>query len=286
MADKKISALTAASTPLAGTEVLPIVQSGATVKVAVSDLTAGRVVSASGGTFKATTAYGTVSVDNTGTTGGGAFSVKQNGATSGIVGVSGWVKGDTTTNLALFSETGKSIEIFVNGDATAVGSFTTAGNYAPISGKGIDFSATSGTGTSELLDDYEEGTWTPTLAYSVSNGDLSYTAGYRNGSYTKVGNLVTVSFYLLFNETTASGNLSLTNLPFASASLTETFSAGGMFVANMAGFTGAPVWQVNQNGGTAMTFHDTTDGTSTTVTNSNTLAANNVLRLTAQYFAA
>lgn len=39
MADKKISALTAASTPLAGTEVLPIVQSGATVKVASDDLT-------------------------------------------------------------------------------------------------------------------------------------------------------------------------------------------------------------------------------------------------------
>jgi len=38
MADKKISALTAASTPLAGTEVLPIVQSGATVKVANNDL--------------------------------------------------------------------------------------------------------------------------------------------------------------------------------------------------------------------------------------------------------
>jgi hypothetical protein len=46
MADKKISALTAASTPLAGTEVVPIVQSGATVKVAVSDLTAGRGISA------------------------------------------------------------------------------------------------------------------------------------------------------------------------------------------------------------------------------------------------
>ena len=46
MADKKISALTAASTPLAGTEVLPIVQSGATVKVAVSNLTTGRDVAA------------------------------------------------------------------------------------------------------------------------------------------------------------------------------------------------------------------------------------------------
>ena len=46
MADKKISALTSATTPLAGTEVLPIVQSSTTVKVAVSDLTAGRAVSA------------------------------------------------------------------------------------------------------------------------------------------------------------------------------------------------------------------------------------------------
>ena len=47
MADKKISALTAASTPLAGTEVLPIVQGGTTVKVSVGNLTAGRAISAS-----------------------------------------------------------------------------------------------------------------------------------------------------------------------------------------------------------------------------------------------
>lgn len=48
MANSKISALTSATTPVAGTEVLPIVQSGATVKVAVSDLTAGRAISAAG----------------------------------------------------------------------------------------------------------------------------------------------------------------------------------------------------------------------------------------------
>jgi hypothetical protein len=46
MADTKISQLTGATTPLDGTEVLPIVQSGTTKKVAVSDLTAGRAVSA------------------------------------------------------------------------------------------------------------------------------------------------------------------------------------------------------------------------------------------------
>lgn len=46
MADKKISALTASTTPLAGTEVLPIVQGGSTVKVSVANLTAGRTVTA------------------------------------------------------------------------------------------------------------------------------------------------------------------------------------------------------------------------------------------------
>lgn len=46
MADKKISALTGATTPLAGTEVLPIVQSGSTVKVSVNNLTTGKALSA------------------------------------------------------------------------------------------------------------------------------------------------------------------------------------------------------------------------------------------------
>ena len=48
MADKKISQLTAASTPLAGTEELPIVQSSTTVKVSAANVTAGRQVSAAG----------------------------------------------------------------------------------------------------------------------------------------------------------------------------------------------------------------------------------------------
>jgi len=79
MADKKISALTAASTPLAGTEVLPIVQSGATVKVAVSDLTAGRAMAASSlttATVQATNSGGLALKNSGGTTqmllGGGA----------------------------------------------------------------------------------------------------------------------------------------------------------------------------------------------------------------------
>lgn len=71
MADTKISALTVATTPLAGTEVLPIVQGGVTKQVSIANLTAGRAVSAdsltltgsplsvtSGGTGLATLAQG------------------------------------------------------------------------------------------------------------------------------------------------------------------------------------------------------------------------------------
>lgn len=57
MADLKISQLPAASTPLVGTEVLPIVQSGSTVQVSVNNLTAGKAVSAS--TVTATTVTAT-----------------------------------------------------------------------------------------------------------------------------------------------------------------------------------------------------------------------------------
>ena len=62
MADLKISQLPAATTPLAGTEVLPIVQSGSTVQVSVDDLTAGKAVSATSvtaTTVNATTVNGT-----------------------------------------------------------------------------------------------------------------------------------------------------------------------------------------------------------------------------------
>jgi len=60
MANSKISALTAAATPVAGTEVLPIVQSSATVKLAISDLTPGlsTITAAKGGTGQTTYAVG------------------------------------------------------------------------------------------------------------------------------------------------------------------------------------------------------------------------------------
>lgn len=85
------------------------------------------------------------------------------------------------------------------------------------SGKGIDFSATAGTGTSELLADYEEGTWTPT--YTSSGGNFStITYSYQTGRYVKVGKYVfaTGRIGTTGNPTGGSGNLRI-SLPFASA---------------------------------------------------------------------
>jgi hypothetical protein len=84
------------------------------------------------------------------------------------------------------------------------------------SGKGIDFSATPGTGTSELLADYEEGTWTP--EYQPETGSFtSISYGFAAGRYTKVGNLVCASWFMRTSALTvgaASGAVFIKNLPF------------------------------------------------------------------------
>jgi hypothetical protein len=80
------------------------------------------------------------------------------------------------------------------------------------SGKGIDFSATPGTGTSELLADYEEGTYTPTLG-GLSGGAITYTT--QTGRYTKVGRQVTLYFFIVVNTNTNTGGNAFVSVPFA-----------------------------------------------------------------------
>jgi hypothetical protein len=154
------------------------------------------------------------------------------------------------------------------------------------SGKGIDFSATAGTGTSELLSDYEEGTWTPAITYSVSNGDLSYASGSQQGHYTKVGRLVTVEISLVFSENTADGVVTIQNLPFVAASLTSTTSSGAWYSDNMVAISGTQTWLIPQNGGTLMLFRYSGTGTASELSNLNTTGSNCVLLTIASYYSA
>lgn len=144
MSNSKISALTSASTPLAGAETLPIVQSGATKQVSIANLTVGRAVNTAGGTFTDNQIQGTAA-------------------------------------------------------------------------KGINFTAnTSVSGmTSQLLNWYEEGTFTPTVIGSIVAGTASY--GRQSGRYTRIGRLVTFQIDLSWGSGIGTGNLQFAGLPFNSA---------------------------------------------------------------------
>ena len=80
------------------------------------------------------------------------------------------------------------------------------------SGKGIDFSATAGTGTSELLADYEEGTWTAGLTGSTTAPTTPITS---TGKYTRVGRQVTVTFDLSGDTTGTAGVYLVDGFPYA-----------------------------------------------------------------------
>jgi len=90
------------------------------------------------------------------------------------------------------------------------------GATASASGAGISFPATqSASSDANTLDDYEEGSFTPTYTGSGGNPTVTYSSGNTWGTYTKVGNLV--SFALEVRTTAISGgggNLQISGLPF------------------------------------------------------------------------
>jgi len=237
MADLKISALTASTTPLAGTEVLPIVQSGTTKQVSVANLTAGRPVSMtkltasipSGATYHELVADGLL---NYGANGYliGSFNAATVAGTPGVyVGYNSSTKAGIVGPSAVGGAPNQGLEIWAYDNATAFKQVATVsavtanagvtlnlGNLIVQNGNGIDFSATSGSGTSELLADYEEGDWTPTVYGSSTAG--TYTVG-GAARYTKVGRLVTATARITFSAASGgNGNINIGNLPFNYAS--------------------------------------------------------------------
>ena len=282
MADTKISALPASTTPLGGTEVLPIVQGGATVKVSVANLTAGRSFDALGMTLTSTDAgaaaapllelyrdsatpaasdtlgeiefngedsagnkqayalfHGSILSPTSGaeqgqlhfeTATGGALTEKMIiGTTNLVINEIGAIfnvriEGDTDANLFTTDATNSRVGIGTVGPTAkldVVGGDVRIDNGNLIigtSGKGIDFSATPGTGTSELLADYEEGTWSPDYtSFTLGGTQTTLTA-----TYTRVGRCVYIqaTFANSVSISCAGGTSYITGYPF-----TPTFSS-------------------------------------------------------------
>jgi hypothetical protein len=330
MADVKISGLPASTVPLAGTEVLPVVQGGVTKQVSVNNLTTGKAVSATQYTSTIATGTAPLVVASTtevanlraanATSADTANQVKSN-ATTGVLQVAGPGTGatrvmttpdanftaartdaaQTFTGTQTFSGSLLGTRIQVGTPATintpagvdqtlqltnySAGAYVTGspdnfiykvsgaigsvaahstvfqtrsdvngGGFAWVSGstpapgmifdanqnlnlitgnlvigtsgKGIDFSATPNTGTSELLDDYEEGTYSPAFE-GDTNPTVTYTT--QSGKYTLVGNIVTFSAVISWSAASGgTGNLRVT-LPFAAS------GSQGSFVVGLAG---------------------------------------------------
>lgn len=201
MANTKISALPAASTPLAGTELVPIVQGGITEQVSVANLTAGRATSAS----SLTATSGGVSVKG-GPTGYGGDEIAMTTNTSSFCAISTQMTGGSlyfdhrgtgnNANWIWRNGTGASTTRMTLG---ATGDLTmSTGNIIPsTAAKGINFTANTPQAgmTSQLLNWYEEGTFTPTLSGATTT---TYTT--QTGRYTRVGRLVTFQCELQINS--------------------------------------------------------------------------------------
>jgi hypothetical protein len=124
----------------------------------------------------------------------------------------------------------------------------TSGNLVVNSGSGIDFSATAGTGTSELFSDYEEGTWTPI----VTSGTGSITSYTSSGKYTKVGRIVTVEItYIITNNGTGASYGDIAGLPYTASvgcvGVTRFNGTTGLIgqYSVVAGSTSGTVWNYN-----------------------------------------
>ena len=136
-------------------------------------------------------------------------------------GLSGTTLASSVVNASLNAITPTGGTLAVTGAQSITGNLVIS-----TAGAGIDFSATSGTGTSELLDDYETGTWTPTLEGGSTAG--SYTLGSVLAKYIKIGSQVTVTagFDVTVNSS-GSGLAKFGGLPFAKSNAQQI--AGSVF---------------------------------------------------------
>ena len=170
-------------------------------------------------------------------------------------------------NGAIFFGTNNTERMRVNAGAPIL---CLIGGNTSATGTGIAFPATqSASSDVNTLDDYEEGTWNPVLG--GSGGITGQTYGFRQGKYTKVGNVVTcVLLIQLTAKGTITGNLQLQGLPFPVSGY-PAFSAA--YIYKWTSATGSSIIFAANSGDSVATFYATNLlGTATTTLTGTALA--------------
>lgn len=148
----------------------------------------------------------------------GDTTLNGNATVNGDMTATGTIQGDDIIATDDFIGAG----LVITGSSTLADLAATTGNFSGLltTNGQINFPAVQNPSADpNTLDDYEEGTWTPTLTFATP-GNLNAVYSIRYGTYTKIGNLVTLAWGIVtttWTHTTASGQLSITGAPFIAA---------------------------------------------------------------------
>jgi hypothetical protein len=170
----------------------------------------------------------------------------------------------TQTNLAYawYNGAGAAIMSATRAGAWALGPNASTNLNLAVNGRasvthGLTFPATANLSADvNTLDDYEEGTWTPSLVFAVPGTGQTYGAS-RFGNYQKIGSRVYFNcYFVLASKGTGTGQVSITGLPFtpvaqASGGLSSvSVWSSGISLANnqLMGYVDAPNAQIQLNG--------------------------------------
>jgi hypothetical protein len=187
-----------------------------------------------------------------------------------------YVRGDGISNF----QGAMTVEAQLNNTGNHV---ITNGNVVVSSGYGIDFSATSGTGTSELFDDYEEGTWTPVLTFGGASVGITYS--HQTGLYTKIGNVVKFELRIrISSKGTSTGSAVITGLPFSPSSSLNGY-VGRQFLCYTSAITASTPVGIFFDTSTSISLYET-PGSSLAALNDTDFTTNSYLTITGSYTAA